>query len=207
MLLQRITRYLAILIGTALFALGLMIGWVQLGEINHIVPLESVQPSPVAIVLGASVKTDGTASDALFDRVVVAATLYREGKVEKLLMTGDDGEFHVNEVATMKHLAIAQGVPEEQIMIDGHGYRTYESCKRASQTLGIKEAIIVTQRFHLGRALYLCHAFGMNVQGVSADRQHYVRIFYFTIRDLLASAKAWWDIHVEPPDPPVPYQE
>lgn len=207
MLLKRITRYLALLIGTALFALGLMIGWVQLGEINHIVPLESVQPSPVAIVLGASVKTDGTASDALFDRVVVAATLYREGKVEKLLMTGDDGEFHVNEVATMKRLAIAQGVPEEQIMIDGHGYRTYESCKRASQTFGIKEAIIVTQRFHLGRALYLCHAFGMNVQGVSADRQHYVRIFYFTIRDLLASAKAWWDIHVEPPDPPVPYQE
>jgi vancomycin permeability regulator SanA len=136
---------------------------------------------------------------------VTGANLFHDKKVEKLLMTGDDGGFHVNEVATMKRLAMTQGVPEENILVDGHGYRTYESCKRAAEVFHIKQAIIVTQRFHLGRALYLCDAFGIEVQGVKADRQHYLRIVHFTLRDLLASAKAWWDVNVDAPEPPVQY--
>jgi vancomycin permeability regulator SanA len=158
---------------------------------------------PYAIVLGASVKQDGTPSDALYDRIVTAVELYNDDYVDKLLMTGDDGKFHANEVEVMKRTAVELGVPESDISVDGQGYRTYESCKRAKQVLDIDRAVIVTQRFHLGRALYLCGAFGMDVQGEVADRQSYQRIAFFWARDLVSSFKAWWDINIQEPQPPV----
>ncbi len=202
---RSILKYLSASIAGLALASLLIVGWVQLVDASKIVRAEDALPAPIAIVLGASVKSDGTASDALFDRVVTGANLFHDKKVEKLLMTGDDGGFHVNEVATMKRLAMTQGVPEENILVDGHGYRTYESCKRAAEVFKIKRAIVVTQRFHLGRALYLCDSFGIEVQGVAADRQRYLRIVHFTLRDLLASAKAWWDVNVDAPEPPVSY--
>lgn len=165
--------------------------------------ISEVTPAPVAMVLGASVKLDGTPSDALRDRVMVGIQLYKEGKVSKLLMTGDDGGFHANEVATMKRLAVEAGVPETDILVDGQGYRTYESCKRAVQVFNIRESIIVTQRFHLARALYLCSNLGMEAQGVAADLQPYERIVFFTARDFAASLKAWWDINIDAPPSPV----
>lgn len=202
---RSILKYLSASIAGLALASLLIVGWVQLVDASKIVRAEDALPAPIAIVLGASVKSDGTASDALFDRVVTGANLFHDKKVERLLMTGDDGGFHVNEVATMKRLAMTQGVPEENILVDGHGYRTYESCKRAAEVFKIKRAIVVTQRFHLGRALYLCDSFGIEVQGVAADRQRYLRIVHFTLRDLLASAKAWWDVNVDAPEPPVSY--
>lgn len=173
-------------------------------QVSHITGINPNKPkAPYAIVLGASVKMDGTPSDALYDRIVTAVELYNDKAVEKLLMTGDDGKFHANEVAVMKKTAMELGVPEDAIEVDGQGYRTYESCKRAKQVLHIDQAIVVTQRFHLGRALYLCGAFGMNAQGRTADRQTYQRILFFWARDLTASFKAWWDINVQEPEPPV----
>lgn len=202
---KSILKYLLATVCGVALAVLLVIGLVQTAVLHTITSAENASPVPVAIVLGASVKTDGTASDALFDRVATGAKLFHDKKADKLLMTGDDGAFHVNEVETMKRLAMAQGVPEENILVDGHGYRTYESCKRAAEVLHIKQAIVVTQRFHLGRALYLCDSFGIEVQGVAADRQHYVRIIHFWLRDLLASVKAWWDVNVAAPEPPVSY--
>lgn len=161
--------------------------------------------APVALVLGASVRTDGTPSDALRDRVETAVRLYKLGKVGGLFMTGDDGKFHVDEVSAMKKIAMDAGVPADRIRTDGHGYRTYESCKRAVQAFDIREAIIVTQRFHLGRAAYLCHAFGMKTQGLAADRQPYQRIAFFTFREAMASIKAWTDVTIIAPKPPVEY--
>lgn len=120
-------------------------------------------------------------------------------------MTGDDGGFHVNEVATMKRLAVEAGVPESAILVDEHGYRTYESCKRAVEVFGVKQGIIVTQRFHLSRAMYLCSHLGMEVQGVPADLETYQRIVFFTLRDFAATLKAWWDINIVTPRPPVQY--
>lgn len=180
------------------------IGYVQLVEAGSIAERrEDLRPMEFAIVLGASVKQDGTPSDALEDRVMEAVDAYKAGKVRTLLMTGDDGAFHINEVETMARVAREAGVPGEDIIVDGQGYRTYESCKRAWEKYEIKEAVIVTQRFHLSRALFLCGAFGMDVQGLPADRRTYQRIGFFFGRDLLASFKAFWDVYVWPPKSPV----
>lgn len=195
---------LAAVLGTVLFIVS-VVSYVQVSRITGID--RDGMKAPYAIVLGASVKQDGTPSDALYDRIVTAVELYNDKNVEKLLMTGDDGKFHTNEVEVMKKAAMELGVPETAIEVDGEGYRTYESCKRAKQVLHIDEAIIVTQRFHLGRAMYLCDRFGIAAQGRSADRQSYQRIVFFWARDLTASFKAWWDINIQEPKPPVDASE
>jgi SanA protein len=151
--------------------------------------------APVAIVLGASVNNDGTPSDALQDRIQTAANLYHAGTVRALLLTGDDGRNERNEIQPMVRAAREAGVPERDLLIDGEGYRTYESCKRAVNIFHITHAIVVTQRFHLGRALFLCNHLGMSADGFTADRRHYVRSTFFWSRDLLASVKAFWDVY------------
>jgi vancomycin permeability regulator SanA len=192
----------------AVAATGLLvvsaIGYVQFIEAGSVVERRGdLRPMEYAIVLGASVKQDGTPSDALEDRVMEGVDAYKDGKVQKLLMTGDDGAFHINEVETMARVAREAGVPADDIVVDGQGYRTYESCKRAAQEYEITEAVVVTQRFHLSRALFLCSAFGIDVQGLPADRRTYQRIGFFLGRDLLASFKAFWDVYVWPPESPV----
>lgn len=188
----------------ALTVICAIILYVQFKEVYFIKTDESaINLMPYAIVLGASTKEDGTASDALADRVETAVDLYRAGKVDKILMTGDDGAFHTDEVKSMAALAAQDGVRPEDLIVDGHGYRTYESCKRAKEEFHIDRAVIVTQRFHLARALYLCRALGMDAQGLVADRQTYQKIVLFAWRDLLASVKAWVDINILPPSPPV----
>ncbi len=177
----------------------------QTGYEKDIVSTAQAQASEAVMVLGAGVKLDGTPSDALRDRVTTGIRLYQAGKASKILMTGDDGAFHADEVATMKRLAVEAGVPEQDILVDEHGYRTYESCKRAVQVFHIKKGIVVTQRFHLSRALYLCSHLGMQAQGVPADLQSYQRIVFFTLRDYAASLKAWWDVNINPPASPVNY--
>jgi vancomycin permeability regulator SanA len=205
---SRIARNASRIIGTAvaagtIFVVGI-IAYVQLANVGDIVMAgKDVRPVEYAIVLGASVKQDGTPSDALADRVMEAVDAYKAGKVKKLIMTGDNGDFHTNEVKTMAELAIQAGVTSTDVIVDGEGYRTYESCKRAATVYGVKEAVIVTQRFHLGRALFLCHSFGINVQGLPADRHTYERILFFVSRDLASSFKAWVDVYLWAPKSPV----
>ena len=107
----------------------------------------------------------------------------------------------------MRKVLEESGIPSDKILEDGHGYRTYENCKRAVQTFDINSAIVVTQRFHIGRALYLCNRLGMDATGVASDLTSYQRIIFFTARDLAASIEAWWDINVMSPKPPVKYAE
>ncbi len=169
--------------------------------------VSDAQPAPIAIVLGASVQISGEPSDALRDRLLVAIDLYKQGKVDRILVSGDDGQFHIDEIRAMRKKLEDEGIPPDKIIEDGHGYRTYESCKRAAQTFDIKRAIIVTQRFHIGRALYLCNRLGVDSTGVSSDLTTYQRIIFFTARDLAASIEAWWDINIYAPKPPIEYAE
>ena len=107
----------------------------------------------------------------------------------------------------MQVLAVQLGVPQEAVKTDGHGYRTYESCKRAREVFGITDALVVTQSFHLGRSLYLCDALGVASQGVTSDLQSYEKEYFFLGRDILASIKAIWDIDVQAPSSPVEYND
>lgn len=158
----------------------------------------------IALVLGASIKKDKSPSEALQDRLEKGIELYQKGSVKQILLSGDDGKHRVNEISTMRRYMLERGIPEQNLLIDRRGYRTYESCKHARELFASDQTfIIVTQRFHLGRALYLCNQLGVKAFGVSADHQSYRRIMYFWMRDLAASVKAWWDIHVQPPTSPV----
>lgn len=192
----------------AFAAIVVMISIVQILYASRIqTEIARIRSKPVAIVLGASVKRDGTPSDALEDRIKGAVELYEKGFVDKLLMSGDDGAYHINEIRTMVEVAEASGVPSKDIWTDGHGYRTYESCRRAVEEYQITEAVIVTQRFHMGRALFLCNQLGMDAIGYAVDQQAYEKGTYFWLRDLLSSVKAFFDIYISNPDPPVTYEK
>ncbi len=157
--------------------------------------VEAVQPRPLAIVFGGGMKEDGiTMSEMQEDRVIRGVELYKAGKVQKLLMTGDDGANNGNEVNAMASYALGLGVPEEDIQIDPHGYNTFKSCDREAHLYNIKNAIVVSQSFHLHRIVYFCgHEQGMNVEPVSADLRDYgVRGRWVTagLREWLARVKA-----------------
>lgn len=154
---------------------------------------DSVESVPsehrVAIVLGARVRNDGP-SNTLYDRVLTAAELYRSGKTDKLLMSGG-GE----EPAVMRELAIGFGVPDNDIILDDLGLRTYESCQRARQAYAVERAIIVTQDYHLARSLYLCQNLGIDTIGINAKRRNYDSEGFAWNREYLSRVLAWYDIN------------
>lgn len=165
--------------------------------------VHAVPPAPVAIVLGAGLWRDGSPTPALYDRVATAVDLYKAGKVKKLLMTGDNRFIHYNEPGAMQRLAIQLGVPRQDIVLDYAGRRTYDSCYRAREIFEVRRAIIVTQRFHLDRALFLCNAMGVSAVGMVADRRVYspYRYCWWELREMLATAAAWWDVSIRRPVP------
>lgn len=199
-------RLALILLGAGVLAvLGVML-YVQLryeNKINQEFTPPYVSTSTTLMVLGASVKSDGTPSDALRDRLDTALDLYSAKIAGHILLTGDDGHYHADEIDVMRSYVTSNSVTGTDILIDGKGYRTYESCKNA-KAAGLKKIIIVTQRFHMGRALYLCNSMGLDASGATADKSNYYNdIVYFWIRDLAASVKAWWDVNIWHPAPPV----
>ena len=131
------------------------------------------QQSPVAIVLGALVWPSGTMSDIFKDRVDTALELYKQGKVEKILISGDHGRKNYDEVNSAKDYLLEQGVNSEDIFMDHAGFDTYDSLYRARDVFGVKQAIIITQNFHLPRALYIGQKLGLEVTGLSADKHLY----------------------------------
>ena len=142
-------------------------------------------------------------SAALADRVEAAADLYHAGKVQKLLLTGDNRFVDYNEPGVMRAYALELGVPDEDIVLDYAGRRTYDSCYRARAIFQIKAAVLVTQGFHQARAAYLCDQLGVKPVGFVADKRYYLRRLrlWWEIRETLASAVAWWDINVAQPTP------
>src|SRR5215212_2568050 len=119
----------------------------------------------VAIVFGAQVRRNGMPSAVLRDRIETAVALYTEGKVEKLLMSGDNRFGNYNEPEAMRQYALSAGVPDEAIVLDYAGRRTYDTCYRAKAIFGVKKALLVTQGFHLPRAVFLCNMLGMDTVG------------------------------------------
>ena len=165
--------------------------------------VQEVPEAPVAIVFGAAVYPGGRPSPVLADRVVAAVELYRAGKVRKLLFSGDNQTLDYNEPAAMLNLAHSLGIPKSATQPDYGGRRTYDTCYRARHIFQVKRAILVTQAFHLPRALLTCRALGIDAVGYAADRRVYPpnEIVWWYIREGLALTRALVDVTLrrEPP--------
>lgn len=159
--------------------------------------------APVAIVFGAGLTRDGQPSPVLRDRVAAAAQLYFDGKVQKILMSGDNRFVDYNEPGAMKRYALSLGVPEEDIVLDYAGRRTYDTCYRARHIFGVHRAILVTQRFHLPRAIFTCNNLGIESVGAIADQRVYSRYAhrFWRIREIPATVMAFVDVFLTRPLP------
>jgi len=165
--------------------------------------VENSPVSAVAIVFGAGLWRDGSPTPVLRDRVITAANLYFAGKVNKLLLSGDNSYLDYNEPGAMRSFALELGIPEDSLVLDYAGRRTYDTCYRARDIFGIHQAILVTQTFHLPRALYTCNALGVSSVGVAADQRVYrtESLAYWNLRELPATLVALWEVHISRPLP------
>jgi SanA protein len=162
---------------------------------------EAVPERRVALVFGAGYWADGTPSDVMKDRVEAAVDLYRSGRVRRVLFSGDNRFVDYNEPAKMREYALSLGLPDQAIVLDYAGRRTYDSCYRARDIFGLSEVLLVTQRYHLPRALYTCQRLGLNAVGFVADRRPYVYIRTYWAREIPALWLAWWELWVSHPLP------
>lgn len=190
-----------LIVGAGLLSPLLLRAWVGLKYKGRIYTLQDVPARPVAIVFGAGITRDGWPMPALADRVWTAAELYKAGKVRKLLMSGDNRFIDYNEPGAMRRYALELGVPDEDIVLDYAGRRTYDTCYRAGYIFGVQEAILVTQQFHLDRALYICDSLGIDVVGVAADQRPYLAARFWWWREVAAVTNAWFDLNVFRPTP------
>ena len=157
----------------------------QIIEKNDYAKLEDID---CIIVLGAGIWGDRP-SPMLEDRLLQAIELYNNNVSAKIIMSGDHGREEYDEVNTMKNFAIEQGVASEDIFMDHAGFSSYESMYRAKEIFGAKRVVIVTQEYHLYRALYIANSLGLEAYGVGADPRQYVGAIYREAREILARNK------------------
>jgi len=162
---------------------------------------QTVPERAVALVFGAGYWPDGTPSDVMRDRVEAAVRLYSAGRVDKVLFSGDNRFVDYNEPAKMAEYALSLGLPAEVMVLDYAGRRTYDSCYRAREIFGVSEAVLVTQRYHLPRALYTCGQLGLEAVGYAADQRPYVHLGVYWTREIPALWLAWWETSVTHPVP------
>ena len=141
------------------------------------------------MVLGCQVRADGEPSDMLADRLRRGIELYKQGAAPKIIMSGDHGRKTYDEVNTMKQVAVASGVPSKDIFMDHAGFSTYESIYRAKEIFGVDKLIIVTQEYHLFRAIYIADRLGIEAYGVNADYHTYFGQTNREVREILARCK------------------
>lgn len=197
------TNAFLVVTAAALLILGLPMVAAELHSRAHTHPAEEAPDASVAIVFGAGLNRDGSPGAVLRDRVHTAVDLYSNGKVQKLLMSGDNRSFNYNEPAAMQAYAIELGVPLEDIVLDYAGLRTYDTCYRAAEIFGVDDAILVTQAYHLPRALITCRGLGIDASGVVADRREYNPASFtrWRIREVPATLVAFLDVYILRPLP------
>ena len=163
----------------------------------------SVPVAQVALVPGAGITADGRPTLALRDRIDGAIELYRAGKVQKILMSGDNSTIYYNEPGAMANYAIQQGIPESDIVLDYAGRRTYDTCYRAKEIFGLESVIITTQKYHLPRMVFLCEQLGLNTAGIPVEESNYLlnRYMLWNVREVLATLAAYLDIYILKPEP------
>ena len=150
------------------------------------------------IVLGCLVKNNGEPSDMLSDRIQRGIELYNQGASPKIIMSGDHGTVEYDEVNTMKQIAVESGIPSSDVFMDHAGFSTYESIYRAKEIFGAEKIIIVTQEYHLYRALYIARALGIEAYGVDADYRTYWGQAKRDLREVLARCKDFATVIFKP---------
>ena len=162
--------------------------------------LKDLEDIDCILVLGCGVWDDGTPTDMLADRIKVGIRTYETGVSDRLLMSGDHSRKDYDEVNTMKAIAVESGIPADNVFCDHAGFSTYESMYRASDIFGADKIVIVTQSYHLPRAIYNAQKLGIEAYGISADERTYMGQMYRDARELLARAKdfVWCIIQPEP---------
>lgn len=193
-LLRRVFLILLVIIVLALPRLILSLRYA-----NHIHTLKSAPVMPTAVVFGAGLSRDGQPSTVLADRVATAAALYHQGKVSRILMSGTVRGSDYDEPSAMRSLALKIGVPAEDILVDSGGNRTLYTCLRARQIFGVEQALLISQQFHLPRALVICDASGVSAMGVAADLHPYRFQFFWELREIPATLRAIWDAYFHKP--------
>jgi SanA protein len=155
---------------------------------------ESIPPAETVLILGSKVFSDGRLSHVLEDRVLTALELYEQGKVEKFLVSGDHGKKYYDEVNAVRKFLLSRGVKAGDIFLDHAGFDTYDSFYRARDIFKVNKMIVVTQEFHLPRALYIGKSLGLDVCGLKADKRVYRANAYNNLRELFSSSKAYLEV-------------
>ena len=196
---QRLAQLLWVVAGIGIAGLAAVAGsvsFVRSTGTAHIYAEPDVPKAPVALVLGAQVSPDGTPSAFLAARLDLAKRLFDAGIVEMIIVSGDHLAPEFDEPAAMRDYLIRAGLPTEKVIADPGGFDTYESCLRAKRIFHLSRLVIVTQSYHLVRAVATCRALGIDATGVGDDsaRQHTIAWWRGAIRDQLACVKTVIDL-------------
>ena len=170
--------------------------WVRSTAADHLYDVGSVPAAPVALVLGAQVGADGHPSAFLEARLETARQLLAAGKVKAVLVSGDHAEWGYDEPGSMLVWLVTHGVPASRVVLDHAGFDTYDSCARARRIFGVRQAVVVTQDFHLERAVAICRTLGIDATGVGDDSVRAFREVWLRgeIREEFAAVKAALDV-------------
>ncbi len=172
------------------------VSWIRSGAEGRMFTAQSVPEAPVALVLGTRVQEDGTPAPFLSARLEIARELYATGKVQAVLVSGDNMNADYNEPEAMQRWLVERGVPADKVVLDHAGFDTYDSCARAKRIFGVDRATVVTQQFHLARAVTVCRHLGIDAVGVGDETaREYDRTWRVSsAREYGASVKAALDV-------------
>jgi SanA protein len=179
--------------GVGMFANGVI--WLVARESIY-QNVDEVPEKEVAIVLGAKVNEDGSPSPVLADRLHAAELLYKRGKIKKIIVTGDHMAREYNEPLAMLQFLTQRGIPASDVFMDHAGFRTFDSMVRARRVFGVTDAVVCTQRFHLGRSVYLARQFGIDAVGLESDFRRYRHHSINLAREFIARTFALLDVHL-----------
>lgn len=166
--LHRTLRWTAAGLGLLVAAFAAASAYVDLRYASRIVPASEAPAAPVALVFGAGL-SGSEPSPLLAERLDTAVALYRQGKVKRILVSGDNSDRYHDETEAMRRYAVDQGIPPADLLQDDWGLSTYDSCVRAREVFHLEQVLLVTQRFHLPRATFIANSVGLDARGVPAD--------------------------------------
>ena len=200
---QLLGRTLLVLVILGLIGLGLALGisgYVVHATRDAILTQEDTPPQDLdcILVLGCGIHPDGSPTPMLASRLARGAELYEAGWAERVLLSGDNSGESYNELATMERVILELGVPQEALVMDHAGFSTYESIYRAKHEFGMQRVVIVTQEYHLYRALYLADALGLDAYGVAAAPRNDAGQIGRSLREILARDKDFFTAILQP---------